>query len=153
MLELLAENPGWLARFPVTLAIEYYVDPDRKHAGRGDLVVCNEAHDHYLVVEVKRSRGNRGKLLAQMLRYRDWMKWKAPAARVDCAAVEAGTLLRYRRDRSEAGPAMFFTRRFQEAWTPDLCRKRTPPRTPLRTVRRRPPACARPPLRTPALRL
>lgn len=122
IIELLACNPAWMSPFPITLGIEYYVDPTQKHAGRGDLVVCNDDLTHFLVVEVKRSKHPK-KLLEQMLRYRDHMKWKVPAATVDCAAVLGNKLIQYKRDNLRSDCSMFFTDRFRDAWRPAMHRR------------------------------
>ena len=116
--ELLAENPFWLTPFPIVLGVEYYVDYSAKHLGRGDLLVCSDDYSHYLVVEVKESlrSGRKGKLLEQMDRYRDHTKWRHPYARVDCAAVQGGKLIKYKFDNGLKDSQMFFTPAFQEAW-------------------------------------
>lgn len=113
ILALLMHNPPWLAPFPITCGIEYFVDPTTKHTGRGDLVVCNESYDHFMVVELKQSKHARAKLMAQMLHYRDHLKWKLPMVKVDCAAVQDGKLLTLRRDCTDN---LFFTEYFQKAW-------------------------------------
>lgn len=128
IMELLASNPAWLRPFPMVWGIEYYVDPLAKHAGRGDLVVCDEDYSHFLVVEVKKSLRFRQKLIAQMLHYRDHMKWKAPMLKVDCAAVQDGKLIQYRRDNMMQGKCMFFTEHFRKAWQPAM-RLKPPPST------------------------
>lgn len=113
---LVADNPSWLAPFPVTCAIEYFVESTCHHIGRGDLIMCNETYDHFMVVEVKQSRHSTCKLLAQMLHYRDHLKWKLPMAKVDCAAVQNGELIAIRHDRSLSGSEdIFFTEHFQRA--------------------------------------
>lgn len=113
ILALLMDNPPWLTAFPVTCAVEYFVEPSAQHAGRGDLVMCNEAYNHFMVVEVKRSKHATPKLLAQMLHYRDHLKWKLPGVRVDCAAVRDGELIAIRHDTP--GGDVFFTDHFQRA--------------------------------------
>lgn len=115
---LLTHSPSWLAPFPVTCAIEYFVESSSQHIGKGDLILCNEAYDHFMVVEVKQSRYGTCKLLAQMLHYRDHLKWKLPMVRVDCAAVQNGQLIAIRHDSSLSGSGdIFFTDHFQRACT------------------------------------
>ncbi len=159
--DLLASNPAWLAPFPITMGIEYYVDHLKKHAGRGDLLVCNQDLTHFLVVEVKalpknlKSRNNRkdrllhrkDRLMQQMVTYRDHMKWKAPSATVDCAAVMGDRLVAYRRDNFRGDASMFFTPPFQEAWRPAMILK---PR-PKSHMRIKPPVVAGPRLLVPSL--
>ena len=159
--ELLSSNPKWLSDFPVTWAIEYYVNPGAQHLGKGDLIVCNEDMDHFLVVELKRTKKGRGKLLAQMYHYRDHFKWRNHGSQVDCAAYENGRVVHRQADNGLVGKDMFFTRPFREAWrkgmelqpppkslTFNRCRKQRE----TRAMEARKRVCFRPPVLLPCFR-
>lgn len=115
--DLLECRPGWTRSFPVVVGVEYAIDPFNKYAGRGDLVLSNEASTRFLVVELKRHTRARAKLLSQMVYYRDCCKRRHPFARVDCAAVAAGQLVAYRRDNRTFGPSMFFSPAARRMWS------------------------------------
>lgn len=95
--DLIQKRPSWLKPFPITYAVEYYIDPN-PCKGKGDLIVCNEKYDKFLVVEVKRTKRKNKKLLRQMIFYHSQFKAKMPNVSVDCAAVAKGDLLIYMKD-------------------------------------------------------
>lgn len=96
--DLLQKQPTWLKPFPITYAVEYYIDPD-PCKGKGDLIVCNENYDKFLVIEVKRTKRKNKKLLRQMIFYHAQFKIKMSSnVTVDCAAVAKGELLIYLKD-------------------------------------------------------
>lgn len=95
--DLIQKRPSWLVPFPITYAVEYYIDPD-PCKGKGDLIVCNERYDKFLVIEVKRTKRKNKKLLRQMIFYHSQFKAKMPDVSVDCAAVAKGDLLIYMED-------------------------------------------------------
>lgn len=109
---LTESDDAWLAPFPIVFGVEYYVHPAQKHLGRGDLILCDRDYMHFLVVELKRTRKNKAKLIQQMYFYRDHLKYKYIDCLVDCAAVAEGKLVQYVTDDRQTGEQMFFSRKF-----------------------------------------
>ena len=111
--DLIWSDAAWLAPFPVVFDVEYFVYPEAKHIGRGDVVFCDPEYTHFIVVELKRSERHMKKLLHQMYYYRDHLKHKKPHCLVDCAAVADGKLIRFATDDMQTGDGMYFSDSFK----------------------------------------
>lgn len=94
--DLIDSNPAWLSPFTVVYDIEYFVHPTAHHLGKGDLIMCDDAFEHFLVIEIKRNRKRIPKLISQMNYYHDILRLKLPDKRIDCAAVAGKSLIAYK---------------------------------------------------------